>query len=222
LCHPPELECSNSNTSCTLSRWAPLLCQSTSSLLNSIVNNLAAGANLVAEFDLVSTLLNGLSPQYDSFVTSINTRVDYVLLEELIGLMLSQEIYRRHAITSSDSTTLISSPMVHTASRTPSYHSAPISFCGRGHGQGREHDHGHRHFFSPPHQSAGGRPQYQICNRFGHYANQFYNHYDDLSPSASLTVFLNSYGNSTVDPNWYVDSGATHYLMANMENLTVH
>jgi len=32
LCHSPKLECSNSNTSCTPSRWAPLLCQSISSL----------------------------------------------------------------------------------------------------------------------------------------------------------------------------------------------
>ena len=32
LYHPPELECSNSNTSYTPSRWVPLLCQSTSSL----------------------------------------------------------------------------------------------------------------------------------------------------------------------------------------------
>jgi len=71
--------------------------------------------------------------EYDSFVTSINTRVDPVLSEELIGLMLSQEIYRGRAITSPDSITLISpSPAVHTVSRTPSYHSAPYFFRGRG------------------------------------------------------------------------------------------
>ena len=57
--------------------------------VKSIVDNLAAVANPVADSDLVSTLLSGLSPEYDSFVTSVNTRVDHVLSEELIGLMLS-------------------------------------------------------------------------------------------------------------------------------------
>ena len=67
--------------------------------VKSIVDNLAAVANLVADSDLVSTLLSGLSPEYDSFVISVNTRVDPVLSEELIGLMLKQEIYRGCAIT---------------------------------------------------------------------------------------------------------------------------
>ena len=57
--------------------------------VKSIVDNLAAVANLVADSDLVSTLLSGLSPKYDSFVTSVNTGVDLVLSEGLIGLMLS-------------------------------------------------------------------------------------------------------------------------------------
>jgi len=66
--------------------------------VKSIVDNLAAVANPVTDSYLVSTLLSGFSPEYDSFVTSVNTRVDLVLSEELIGLMLSQEIYRGHAI----------------------------------------------------------------------------------------------------------------------------
>ena len=72
------------------------------------MDNLDAVANLVTDSDLVSILLSGLSPEYDPFVTSVNTRVDPALSEELISLMLSQEIYRRRAITSPDSTTLIS------------------------------------------------------------------------------------------------------------------
>ena len=38
--------------------------------VKSIVDNLTAVANPVADSDLVSTLLSGLSPEYDSFVTS--------------------------------------------------------------------------------------------------------------------------------------------------------
>ena len=79
-----------------------------------------AATNPVVDSDLVSTLLSSLSPEYDSYVTSFNTRVDLTLSEELIDLMLNQEIYHGRAITSPDSTTLIfPSPAVHTASIPP-------------------------------------------------------------------------------------------------------
>jgi len=136
--------------------------------------------------------------------------------------MLSQEIYRGHVITIPDSTALIPpSPAVHTASRTPNYHSGPSSFHGRGRGQGKERGYCRGRSFPPPHQSVGGRPQCQICNHFGHYANQCYNRYDSPSSSANSISLLHSYENSPVDPNWY-DSGATHYLTVDMANLAVH
>jgi len=135
LCHPPKLECSNSNTNCTLSRWGTSSMSENIQSVKSIGDNLAAVANPVADSDLVSTLLSSLSPEYDSSVTSINTRVNLVLPEELIGLMYSQEIYRGSAITSSASTTFISPSLaIHTASRTQSYHSTPSFFRGRGRG----------------------------------------------------------------------------------------
>jgi len=102
------------------------------------VDNLAAVANLIADFDIVSTLLSGLSPEYDSFITFVNTRVALYLSEELIDLMLSQEIYRGRVITTPNSIALMSPFTIYTASRASSYHSAlPFPFRGRGHGRGR-------------------------------------------------------------------------------------
>ncbi|XP_058075690.1 uncharacterized protein LOC131224165 [Magnolia sinica] len=102
-----------------------------------IVDNLAAVANPVTDSDLVSTLLSGLSPEYDSFVTSVNTRVDPISSEELIGLMLSQEIHRGHTLPNPESTGLISlASAVHTASRTSRFFSASPSSSFRGHGRG--------------------------------------------------------------------------------------
>ena len=88
LHHPPELECSNSNTSCTVKMGSSSMSEYIQSV-KSIVDNLEAVANPVADSDLVSTLLSSLSPKYNLFVTSVNTRVDRVLSEELIILMLS-------------------------------------------------------------------------------------------------------------------------------------
>ena len=69
------------------------------------MDNLAAVANLVADFDLVSTFFSGLSAEYDSFVISVNTQVDHVLSEELISLMLNQEIYHGRAIDRGETST---------------------------------------------------------------------------------------------------------------------
>ena len=49
--------------------------------VKSIVDNLAIVGNPVADSDLVSNLLSDLSPEYDSFIISVNTRVDPVLSE---------------------------------------------------------------------------------------------------------------------------------------------
>ena len=57
--------------------------------VKSIVENLVAVTNPVADSNLISTLLSGLSPEYDSFVISFDKRVDPVLSEQLIGLMLN-------------------------------------------------------------------------------------------------------------------------------------
>ncbi|XP_058077565.1 uncharacterized protein LOC131225957 [Magnolia sinica] len=103
--------------------------------VKSIVDNLAAVANPVTDSDLVSTLLSGLSPEYNSFVTSVNTQVDPISSEELIGLMLSQEIHRGRTLPNPESTNLISpAPAVHNASRTSRFFSAPPSSSFRGHG----------------------------------------------------------------------------------------
>jgi len=41
--------------------------------VKSIIENLAVVANPVTNSDLVSAILSGLSPECDSFVTSVNT-----------------------------------------------------------------------------------------------------------------------------------------------------
>ena len=59
-----------------------------------IVDNLAIVANPVADSDLVSTLLSGLSPEYDSFVTSVNTLycqknspTSYLAMRFIVGVL---------------------------------------------------------------------------------------------------------------------------------------
>ena len=57
----------------------------------SITDNLAAVAQPVSDFDLASSLLSGLSSEYEAFITSIATRVEPISLDDLTGFLLSQE-----------------------------------------------------------------------------------------------------------------------------------
>ena len=88
LRHPLEIECSNSNTSCTLSKWAPLLCQSTSSLSSPswttwrqwLIQLLTRSRLYLAQWSVSWIWLVRHLRQHTS---------DPVLSEELIDLMLS-------------------------------------------------------------------------------------------------------------------------------------
>jgi len=72
LCHPLELDTSTQIQLHTIKIGTSSMLEYIQSV-KSIVDNLAAVANPVADSDLVSTLLSGLSPEYNSFVTSVNT-----------------------------------------------------------------------------------------------------------------------------------------------------
>ncbi|KAF5451062.1 hypothetical protein F2P56_031361 [Juglans regia] len=61
-----------------------------------IADTLAAVDQPLNEFELVSFLLAGLGPEFDSFVTSVTTRVDPISLEDLYGHLIAHEIRLEH------------------------------------------------------------------------------------------------------------------------------
>jgi hypothetical protein len=59
----------------------------------------------------------------------------------------------------------------------------------------------------------------QICNKEGHAAKDCWWHFqDDDDDSDDKEVHAASYG---VDTNWYQDSGATHHITGELNNMTV-
>jgi len=74
------------------------------------------------------------------------------------------------------------------------------------------------HYISPPVADLNARSVIVLVIMLTNATNC----YDDLSPSVSPTTLLHSCENSLVDPNWYVDSRATHHLKADIGNLAVH
>ncbi|CAN6681173.1 unnamed protein product [Malus baccata var. baccata] len=60
--------------------------------LKEISDKLAAAGEPISEPDLVAYILSGLSDEYESFVDSIETRLEPVNPDELHGMLLSKEI----------------------------------------------------------------------------------------------------------------------------------
>lgn len=57
-----------------------------------LVDTLTAIDQPLSEFEIVSFLLVGLGSDYDSFVTSVTTRVDPLSIEDLYGHLLAHEL----------------------------------------------------------------------------------------------------------------------------------
>ena len=78
-----------------------------------LVDTLAAIAKPLDEDDITSFLLGGLNSEYDSFVTSVTTRVDPISIDDLYSHLLAHEARLEHNNTSPD----LSVSSVHIASR---------------------------------------------------------------------------------------------------------
>lgn len=190
----------------------------------SIADNLAAIAQPVSDSDLASSLLSGLSSEYEAFITSMTTRFEPISLDELTGFLLSQEACLE------ENSVAIDMPAANVAS-----HSAGLAFRGRGRPlagatRGRNKGHGRgRNTYDSRQQygqygcSSTGRTICQVCNKPGHIAVYCYHRYepefqgDNPSPAALMA-------GSPIGPDnaWYPDSSATHHLTADMANLSTH
>lgn len=59
--------------------------------VRSLVDMLNMVGEIVSEKDYVSAILNGLSPKYEHFIVSVNTRADDYSVDEIEYLLLAQE-----------------------------------------------------------------------------------------------------------------------------------
>uniref|UniRef100_A0A2N9GIX5 Reverse transcriptase Ty1/copia-type domain-containing protein n=1 Tax=Fagus sylvatica TaxID=28930 RepID=A0A2N9GIX5_FAGSY len=186
-----------------------------------LADTLATIDHPLKEFELVSFLLAGLGPDFDSFVTSVKIRADPLSLEDLFGHLLSHELHLAQNQPSVD-LSLGTAHFVQKSSSThggsggcssSSNHSGRTSFSqgqsnNRGRGRGRPH---------------GNRPICQVCGKIGHLALTYYHRFDNsyTCDSRPNMQALLATPQSQCDPNWYPDSGATHHLTNDLANLNV-
>uniref|UniRef100_A0A2N9F0L7 Reverse transcriptase Ty1/copia-type domain-containing protein n=1 Tax=Fagus sylvatica TaxID=28930 RepID=A0A2N9F0L7_FAGSY len=155
----------------------------------------------LAPLPVLTTTADGLGSEYDSLVTSVQTRADPLSIEDLYGHLLTHEIRLAH-----------NQPAVDLSLANANFTASTNSTRGGRSGKSPAY------FQSNPwshHQptSAPTVAEAVVCyHRFdSSYASEAH-------PSMQALLAIPS---APQDPNWYTDSGATHHLTADLGNLNL-
>ncbi|XP_043713282.1 uncharacterized protein LOC122661837 [Telopea speciosissima] len=99
----------------------------------SIAAHLAAAVQPVSNRQMVLSLLHGLGPEYDGFVTSIMSRLEPIALDDFLGILTNQEV-----ILQSRTTEVVpATPNANVAVKETNIAPHPVNRGrGRGHGRG--------------------------------------------------------------------------------------
>lgn len=185
-------------------------------------DTLAAIGKRLEDEELIAYLLRGLGPDYDALVTSITTRSHTYTISDVYAHMLSYEMRQDH----NNNRGQVSS--VNNVNRYPlrGGSNARRNGCGRGRGGGRNN--GGRSN-RPPQRgpavnngaSSSNGPLCQIYGKPNHDSLQCYHRFnlsyqadDHVKQAATVT------SRYSIDPNWYVDTGATDHITNGLERLT--
>jgi hypothetical protein len=165
-------------------------------------------------------MLRGLGPDYDPLITSITTRTDSYTVSDVYAHMLNFEM--RQEVNNS---ALGQMSLANAAGRSLGRGGGSFGHASRGRGQGNGgRGNGGRSHRTPARSQNGGTNNSelcQICNKPNHDAlqcwhcfDQAYQAEDTVKQAAAAT---HGY---TINPNWYVDIGATDHITSDLEHLT--
>jgi hypothetical protein len=181
-----------------------------------------AGQPLTAD-DIITYVLARLGQEYDSLASIITSRSDSVTLEELYSLLLISESRINH-----NNQPLQATPLVNEATKHPLHHpssSFPIhaNFHNPNRGTDFYRGRGRRSHFNSRNHGSSTSVTCQVCFKPGHSAKQCYHRFDlsyqDQRNSRNQPQAIVATCYHTVDNEWHPDSGATHHLNNNANNI---
>ncbi|KAL6322818.1 hypothetical protein AAG906_020818 [Vitis piasezkii] len=209
--------------------------------IKSIVDNLVAIGENITKQDRILYLLAGLGAEYNSFIISVTSGHEPLSLEEIHSMLLTHEnrLEQQHI---TEETNLLQANIA--TMNLQGYNKKNQKF-GQFKTQGRDNQNqqqfNHQNFgrsrrgsfnnhfysfgsFNNVSGGSNGKPQCQVCGKYGHIAINYYNRFDQtyqLAMNNQLAAMVAT--PSTVgDGSWYMDTGATHHLTPNLNNLNSH
>jgi hypothetical protein len=199
------------------------------SKMKSYADEMAASGQTLTDDEFVAYVLTGLDEEiYNSFVSSIVTRVEPISSVELYSHMLVFELRLMKQAANTSYTS--SSANAASRGRGAPWTRGGSPSCGRGRssGSGRgSSSRGSRGGYNNNNNSrcsSGGVPSDatggQVCKKVGHEVDICWHRSDDsYAPDNHAANMASSSG---TDQNWYLDSGATDHITGELEQLTMH
>lgn len=203
----------------------------------------------LGEEETASYILAGLGERYDSLVTSITIH-DNLTLDDLYAQLVSYET-RNGPVQPVQEISYSSNNVVRGwrggfqrggRGRGRGQHGGYGGYGGRDNGHGGNGGYGGRDGGYGGYRGngagrgnggggngggRGGREKStcQICGIYGHDALRCYSRFDNtIQPTTRSAAHASSSSSEyhSVDPNWYMDSGATDHMTADLERLSTH
>jgi uncharacterized membrane protein YgcG len=177
--------------------------------MKSYGDTLAAVGKPLDNEELIAYILQGLGGEYESLITSITTQIDSYTLSDVFAHMLSAEM----CVERNTSEGQISANSANRGGRGGGRNGR-----GRGRGGGRFPGRGGRQDRS---NKNDGTPC-QICGKTGHEAAWCWHRFDQNYQPEEMTkvAATAASGSYAVDPDWYVDTGATDHITHDLDRLT--
>ncbi|KAF7814697.1 Retrovirus-related Pol polyprotein from transposon TNT 1-94 [Senna tora] len=210
------------------------------SKIKKITNALASIGASLSTHDHVETIFDGLSEEYESFVTSISLRTEEYSVSEIEALLLAQEA-RVEKFKKTVESVSANMTLVDLSKNPPSRNQTSNQSFNRNNGQGRGNFRNNNFQRGRGRSSIstwqGNRPQCQVCGKMGHIAVNCYNRFNQRYTEASLLQqqIVNQQTNRQPAPStmeamvatpetlfdaaWYPDSGASNHLTNDSTNL---
>jgi hypothetical protein len=201
--------------------------------LKTLSDTLAACGQPLNDFEVVSFLLAGLGSEFDPLVTFVTTRIDPISRNDIYGLLLAHEMRLEHQM----ATTNLSNATAHVTAHNTSHSGQRDRSFNVARGRGFPNGRGYRSTLpggrgssfdrrgrgQQSHGASSAKPICQICNKLGHYANTYYQRFDQSSQNDSQSPLQDFYSspNLPIDDSCYPDLGATHHLTHDLNNLTI-
>ena len=184
-----------------------------------MADELALAGQPLKTDETLTYILAGLGQEYDSLVSTITSRPEAVTLEELYSLLLITESRINHHHDSINVVASVNMVTRHNSSQSrpinnwnPSNQSRGNYFRGRGRG-GRTFS-----YANSPNSLVC-----QVCEKPGHNALKCYHRFDvsyQVSrPQRPPQAFLATRNRQPSNPEWHPDTGATHHLTNDVNNI---
>ena len=180
-----------------------------------LANELATANAALTDDEVLSYLLSGLPAEYDPFVTSMTTKTDPITLDDVYAHLMAFEARQLQHQAELQLNAGVSANYAGRGGRGDR---------GRGRsyrGRGRSAPRG-----GAPSKSSGGRgsssrPPCQICGKVGHTAIKCWHRMDESYYEEPSTTALAATTSYKVDPNWYLDTGATDHITSDLDRLAI-